>query len=58
MGPSVPARPICAVANADDPLPASGNPVKLSDKRGFFRSCEKAIWRDDHGIARNCRRSN
>jgi hypothetical protein len=56
MGPSVPARPICAVVNADDPLPASGNPVKLFDKRGSFRSCEKEIWREDHGIARNCRR--
>jgi hypothetical protein len=53
MGPGV--RPICAVVNADAPLLASGNPVKLYDNSGFFRSCEKEIWRDDHGIARYCR---
>jgi hypothetical protein len=53
-------RLICAVINADDinaddPLPASGNPVKLYDKRGFFRSCEQKSEGDDHGIARDCR---
>jgi hypothetical protein len=48
-------RLICAVINADDPLPASGNPVKLYDKRGFFRSCEQKSGGDDHGIARDCR---
>jgi hypothetical protein len=48
-------RLICAVINPDDPLPASGNPVKLYDKRGFFRSCEQKSGGDDHGIARDCR---